>query len=276
MNMDAAAAAWKFAPIQYIKKANPDGTQSPGYVFTLTEVPDDLTITVSDTATEHIVNHVKSAENGAYLSQVYAELLKAFSRNFTKSYTPAQCMRLTSHIIQIDSHNSLDADTYMCTLTPKSITLFGGRFTLQWNAALEPLGIEIALENDAADVETPVISSVAPVAASAIPSNSTESPQNTPATAHAALASQVIEVEDIESADDADSATPSLRSGPPVPSERQTRDRRRVEEFRLRATLAAVRAERALERYIEKYGEYDIESSDSATTDYTTGGESDI
>jgi hypothetical protein len=265
------ANAWKFAPIQYIKKANPDGTQSPGYVFTLIEVPDDLTITVSDTAAEHIINHVKSAEHAAYLSQVYAELLNAFSRNFTKSYTPEQCMRLTGHVVQISPHNELDADTYTCTLVPRTITLFGGRFTIQWAATFEPLGIELVLENDTSDVESPTV----PAAVTAL-SNSTESSSHTPAMAHAALASQIIEVDDIESADDMESATPSLRSGPLVQSERQTRDRRRVEEFRLRATLAAVRAERALERYIEKYGEYDIESSDSGTTDYTTGGESDI
>jgi len=263
----ADAATWKFAPIQYVKKANPDGTQSPGYIFSIHAAPVDLTTVVSESTTDHIIAHIKHVDHSAYIVEVYTELLKAYARNFTKSYTPAQCARLTGHVVQIAPHNEFDADSYTCTLTPKSIVLFGGRFTLQWSATLEPLGIELVSENE--DTEDTAV-----VAQSCLSNTfniiSTDTTVHTPANV-----AQVIDVDDIESADDANSGTPLLRSGPPVATERQTRDRRRVEEFRLRATLAAVRAERALEKYIEKYGDYDIESSDSATTDYTTGAESD-
>lgn len=207
---------------------------------------------------ENVEARLKGSEAAAYIADVYTELLKAHARHFTKSYTPAQCMRLTSHTIQVPLVDDAAADEYACILTPKSIVLFGGRFNMQWATTFEPIGIELALEEEVA----------APAPAPApTTGTSTVNPQNSPASG---AEGQVIEVDDIESIDDGESA-PSFRSGPAIPSDRQTRDRRRVEEFRLRATLAAVRAERALERYIEKYGDYDIESSDSdATSAYTT------
>ncbi len=244
------SGAWTFSPIQYVKRANPDGTQSPGYIFGITAVPVPLEMIVKEATTEHVVARLKEGEFVPYIAEGYTQLLKAHARHFTKSYTPAQCMRLTSHTIQMSPPDDSTVDEYACTLIPKSIILFGGRFTLQWAATFEPFGIELALEED--EVTAPA----------------TVPPQNSPAVA--GTDGQIIEVDDIESIDDAESG-PSFRSGPAIPSDRQTRDRRRVEEFRLRATLAAVRAERALERYIEKYGDYDIESSDSdATSAYTT------
>jgi hypothetical protein len=81
----------------------------------------------------------------------------------------------------------------------------------------------------------------------------------------------LIELDDIESDkdDEATEVSMPLRSGL---TDRQIRERQRVEEARLRAKLAAFRAQRAMDRYIQKYGDL----TDSDATDYTeTDVESD-
>jgi hypothetical protein len=78
----------------------------------------------------------------------------------------------------------------------------------------------------------------------------------------------LIELEDVDSSPESNEIMP-IRSGHHSISDKQIRDRQRVEEARLRAKLASVRAERALERYIEKYGTYETDDSsyDGETTD---------
>ena len=67
-----------------------------------------------------------------------------------------------------------------------------------------------------------------------------------------------------------DTEVVKLRSSRIIPAtlERKKRDRQRVEEARLRAKLAVYRAEKAIQRYIARYGNIDdLESSDGEETD---------
>jgi hypothetical protein len=256
---------WKFGPVEYTKKANPDGSQSPGYVFPVCAVPHNIITVIPSIDKTTIIEslHVALAneeEYKNYVAGLFTDLLKNNARLFTKSYTSAQCARLTRYDVDYKepSADSLDGEKYSCMLVPRSIVLFGGKFTIVWNTTIESI---VELESDD---EVSVSSALAD-------NITTQPPQNIPA--HAEEAQLIYEVTDIDSADENESFGNDhdhSRSGHRQMDPRQARDRQRVEEFRLRASLASVKAKRALERYIEKYGEYDTESDESGTTDYTT------
>ncbi len=130
---------------------------------------------------------------------------------------------------------------------------------------LEEASVEAA---PAAPASVPVeeLTAVAPTASvieAAIAKTPTEPPTSSVET------DTMIELEDVDSSPESNEIMP-IRSGHHSMSDKQVRDRQRVEEARLRAKLAAVRAERALERYIEKYGTYETDDSsyDGETTDY--------
>lgn len=280
--------SWKFGPIEYTRVQSPDGNIVPMHKFRIIQAPHDLVTLANDLTPEGLETALlqttlKEPEYATYLATFFHDLLKANVKLFSKSYTSVQCIRSTKHTFKlITKEVDTSAEYYTCILTPVELQLTGGKFVMLWAVEITTIDLEIQDKSDnedepatvVTDVTAATAAAVAAVAAVITPVNvinefipdTITTPQNT-----VEPDDNIVNLDDIESADESWATVPvvPLRSGLP---DRQLKDRRRVEEFRLRATLAAVKAKRVLEQYIDKYGDYDLESSDSyeTDTDYTT------
>lgn len=237
--------SWKCANPEYLRSVE-NGVQVFVYRFRITEIPYDI-LTVSKGMTQESLRH--SLINGSLADQEYANYLTDFfqyilmtnSRLFIKKYTPEQYVKSIIH----NFHNLpiVDGDSnteHTCTLNPKELILKNGKIYMNWSIELVNM-IDFQLEENSVKPEGVKV----------------EPPANTNA--------EILEVDDVdeEAADDTGDiiAIRSGRGSDQSMSDKQNRDRQRVEEARLRAKLAAVRAERALERYIHKYGDYESETT---------------
>lgn len=237
--------AWKCANPEYIRSVE-NGTQIFVYRFRIVEIPHDI-LTVSQGMTQEslrkalINGSLADQEYSNYLIDLFKYLLATQSRLFINKYTPEQYVKSIVH----NFHNLpiVDGDSnieHTCTLNPVELILKNGKIYMNWSVELANM-IDFQLEENSVGVETPA----------------TGPPASTNV--------EILEVDDVEEGD-ADDANDigvirSGHGGGQSMSDKQNRDRQRVEEARLRAKLAAVRAERALERYIQKYGDYESETT---------------
>ena len=244
---------WKCATPEYLRSVE-NGTQVFIYRFRITETPHDI-LTVSKGMTQESLR--KSLINGSladheysnYLTDFFKYLLATHNRLFNNKYTPEQYVKHIIHNFQnlpiVDADNDIE---HTCTLNPVELILKNGKIYMNWSVELANM-IDFQLEENSVKVEE----------AAVVP----------PATMNV----DILEVDDVDEGgvddDDANEiiAIRSGQSGGQAMSDKQNRDRQRVEEARLRAKLAAVRAERALERYIQKYGDYE---SDTTSADEMT------
>jgi hypothetical protein len=246
---------WKCANPEYLRTVE-GGAQIFMYRFRITNRPHDI-LTVSRGMDQKSLQKALleysliDDEYKNYLVDFFNYLLSSqHSRHFNKKYTAEQYVKFLIH-----NFNNLpivegDATTeYTCTLNPVELILKSGKLYLNWSVELANM-IDFQLE------ETSVVAE--PPAAAASPHTNTD----------------ILEVDDVaDSIEDGNEATNEIiairsgHSGGQTMSDKQIRERQRVEEVRLRAKLAAVRAERALERYIQKYGDYesDMTSDDEQT-----------
>ena len=222
---------WKCATPEYLRSVE-NGTQVFIYRFCITETPHDI-LTVSKGMTQESLR--KSLINGSladheysnYLTDFFKYLLATHNRLFNNKYTPEQYVKHIIHNFQ--NLPIVDADN-----------------DIEHTCTLNP--VELILKNGKIYMNWSV-----------------------------ELANMIdfhiLEVDDVDEGDvDDDDANEIIairsgQSGGQAMSDKQNRDRQRVEEARLRAKLAAVRAERALERYIQKYGDYE---SDTTSADEMT------
>lgn len=252
MSASAATAAievvvgdWKCSPPEN-SKITENGATIAMHRFKVKQAPHDIvlyTSAISEQAfcTELAKLLAKDGEYHTYMSDFFQYFLTDFASLFIKKHAPAAYVNALQHqFLEMPAAAHAQAE-YTVILNPVELTLKGGRFYFVWSTELVAPDVEDA------------VSEVGDIAL-----NLPES-------------EEIIEVDDIaESVDTGSDEILAVRSGQPeILSDKQYRDRQRVEEARLRAKLAAVRAERALERYIQKYGEYESElsSDDGETTD---------
>jgi hypothetical protein len=205
---------------------------------------------------------LKEADYATYLPDLYATLFAANAKLFVRKYDPAVCARGTNHIFPELPVVPAEEGSYTCILSPNEVRLMNSKFYVVWS-------VELAAEIDIdVDVDVPLMDEV--VTADSTPAP-VQAPAPAPVTQSAVQTIELVELDDIESDKDETGSEASipLRSGL---TDRQIRERQRVEEARLRAKLAAFRAQRAMDRYIQKYGDL----TDSDATEYTeTDVESD-
>lgn len=260
--MTLEVKAWKLAPVEYAK-ANDGGNLIPYYRFTVTQVPYDL-LTLSSMTPSALLNALtdttlKESEYAKYLPDLYATIFANNAKLFTRKYDPAVCAKQSAHVFPDLPPVPAEDGSYTCILRPTEVRLMNSKFYIVWSVEL---AAEIEIDVDMPLMEEAVVTQAVGAAA--------PTPASTAQTAGAQTI-DLIELDDIES--DKDEATSEtsmpLRSGL---TDRQIRERQRVEEARLRAKLAAFRAQRAMDRYIQKYGDL----TDSDETEYTeTDVESD-
>jgi hypothetical protein len=270
---------WKCANPEYLRTVE-NGVQIFMYRFRITNRPHDI-LTVSrgmdqTSLQKALLEHsLTDDEYKSYLIDFFNYLLSSqHSRFFNKKYTAEQYGKFIIH-----NFNNLpivdgDATTeHTCTLNPVELVLKSGKIYLNWSVELASM-IDFQLEEEqrvaAQHVEEQRVEELSPAAVTGGKAATNGGASGIPVTAlHPG--SDILEVDDVAAADDADNEIIAIRSGhsggSQAMSDKQNRDRQRVEEARLRAKLASVRAERALERYIQKYGDYetDMTSDDEQT-----------
>jgi len=245
---------WKCTNPEYLRTVE-NGVQIFMYRFRIINRPHDI-LTVSrgmgqESLQKALLEYsLTDDEYKNYLIDLFNYLLSSpHSRHFNKKYTAEQYAKFVIH--KFNNLPIVDGDAtteHTCTLNPVELVLKSGKLYLNWTVELASM-IDFQLEEEQRVAEQPA-----------------EPP--------AALQpnSDILEVDDVDiAAADDDNEIIAIRSGQSASSQamsdKQVRDRQRVEEARLRAKLAAVRAERALERYIQKYGDYesDMTSGDEQT-----------
>jgi len=246
-----AVGDWKCSPPEYSKIAAENGAQIPVYRFKVQQAPHDIVLYCKELGEQAFRAELAKllAKDGDYhthMADFFQYLLTDFAKLFAKKHAPAAYVNALQHqfLAIPEAPGSRSAGEHTVILNPVELVLKNGRFIFVWSTELAAPDAEDAV-SEVGDISL----------------NLPES-------------DDIIEVEDIEeSVDTGSNEIVSIRSGQPdILSDKQYRDRQRVEEARLRAKLAAVRAERALERYIQKYGDYESELSsddDGETTDGT-------
>lgn len=251
---------WKLGPVEYCKN-NDNGVLTPYYKFLITSSPHDLLTMTPDLSSESLSQALtgttlKEADYATYLPTLYEHLFATNVKLFTRKYDPVVCASRTQHTFNLGNSVVSEKGPYTCILSPREVNLMNSKFYINWNVELTA-EIEIDMEDDVPLMPEASVHTHAPIQVQQV-ENSAET-------------IDLIEIDDVESDKEdvvSESSLP-LRSGL---TERQIRDRQRVEEARLRAKLAAFRAQRAMERYVNKYGDL----TDSDATEYTeTEAESD-
>ena len=240
---------WKCSPPEY-SKIMENGAQISVYRFKVQQAPHDIVLYCKELSEQAFRADIakllaKDGDYHSHMADFFEYLLTDFSKLFVKKHAPAAYVNALQHqFLEIPTAPlSRSPAEHTIILNPVELILKNGRFIFVWSTELASSDIEDSM-SEVGDISL----------------NLPES-------------DDIIEVEDIdESVDTGNDEILAVRSGQPdVLSDKQYRDRQRVEEARLRAKLAAVRAERALERYIQKYGDYESElsSDDGETTDGT-------
>lgn len=259
--MTLESKPWKLAPVEYAK-LNDGGNLIPFYRFKVLSSPYDLltlahALTPAGLLTALTQTTLKEADYSTYLPDMYSHLFATNGKLFTRKYDPVACAKSTNHLFPDIPVETSESGPHACILSPTEIRLINSKFNIVWS--VEPAAeLDIDIGDDMPLMEEE----------SAHSSVSGASSSSTPA---APATIDLVELHDIESDKDETTSEASLplRSGL---TDRQIRERQRVEEARLRAKLAAFRAQRAMDRYMQKYGDF----SDSDETEYTeTDVESD-
>ncbi len=247
------------------------------YRFRVAETPHDI-LTVAkgldqDSLRRALVEYsLIDDEYKSYLTDFFSYILDSYGRYFNKKYTAQQYVSSLLHqFVNIPIAEGGSAAEQTCVLNPVELLMKNGKLILRWSvelASMMDFELEEASVEAAPAAPVPVEASAAVAPPAAVKETvAAKTPAQAPTSS--VETDTMIELEDVDSSPESNEIMP-IRSGHHSMSDKQVRDRQRVEEARLRAKLAAVRAERALERYIEKYGNYETDDSsyDGETTDY--------
>jgi hypothetical protein len=239
--MSAQQQQSAFGQVKYYKDP---GTMQPIYEFPIESAGQDPIMIDSDghDTLDVLQTYLKHDDS---TGKLMTALIAANKAMFAKPYTAAQLLKLTTHAIRNYEENT--GTIWRCT--PVKITLAASKFVVFWD--LEAVEDETPMI-DLGDI---LLSRPASPAASA-----------TPAATH--KESELVDVTNTlhVSADAptfAGQDTDSLRSADDI---KRSRERDRLYEAHLRAKLAIFQAERARQKYIDRYGEEGL-TSDSESED---------
>ena len=267
-----------FSKPQYTRVLNSvTGATEPCYRFVIRgaqELSDTVDRTLYPTHTGHLTHILR--EQVPYLRKLIDEFLRCNSQYFAKQYTIDAILRtLSAQVSTPASHGTGDADAdedaSVAVFTPSEFTIHNGKIGLLWSVRYEAVRIHIPVldEEDAA--------ASAPAPASHVTGTDSHvhvTNQVCSAPPTVLDATDLESVNDINSDDDSQIASeiaPDVHVSQSALSARQY-DKRRLKEARLRARLAQYKVERAMTRYLEKYGD---EATDSEWSGSSSGSESD-
>ena len=231
-----------FKAPQYTKNINPKtGAQEPCYTFNI-EYEDRISF-VADNVSDISLQSLQKCvlDNIPWWNTFITQFLESSSKFFSKPYTVDTINKITKHTL--NGTNNVDIYPINVTLLPKSIQIFGGMFTVNWEYNIEQMIIPDLdnIEDNIQDIK---------------------------------LDAPVSNIEGIEELNmdeiPAENSTDILEINSPA----KYFDKQRVKEARLKAKLSVYKAQRQMAEYCEKYGD-DISDSDS-DSDYTSDEKDEV
>ena len=265
----ASASTIRFSKPQYTRIRNTvTGAIEPCYRFSVQggqELSDTVDRTTYPTDTEHLTQLLR--DQVPALRALIEEFLRCNSQYFAKQYTTEAILRSLSAQVAPGTLQCTDDEASIAVFSPSEFTIYNGKIGLVWTVRYEAVRIHIP----ALDVDE----TVQP------PANHVTGTQSLPPVAVNQVCSTqppVLDATEIESVYDIDSDEEGAQLAAAIapdshaygPSSTRHYDKRRLKEARLRARLAQYKVERAMSRYIEKYGD---EATDSEWSE--SGSESD-
>lgn len=227
-----------FAKPSYTKLKTSTGTMEPCYKFSVVSSeslmePVELKEKPTNTALELQLMKIIE-EKKEWLVKFVTAFLAATEQYFTKKYTTDALIKHLNHSMTTEGSTE---EANQVIFEPSEIVIFQGRFTLTWKAKLE--AIRIAIPDLEESIENELLMKDV---------------------------TELLAIDDLET---------DLQKGPEemiIEDSSRHYEKRKVKEARLRARLAQYKAERAMSRYLEKYG---AEPSDSEWTSTSSDDESD-
>ena len=229
----ADMAAWQIANPTYTRDTS--NAVLPYYVFTVTSGPSymETPIATITALNRDLITLISPADLNSFLMNLYATFLNVHGKRFAKPYTPAQLIKATKHIVQCAeslSQSITDTEEMEWTLRVKQIEVKNGAFYLIWSGDGRPLQIQLVEESEQTPDNRNSLEEL----------NVNELPMSDPST---------------------------FRLSPPhddTALDNRAEERKAVEAARVYAQLAHYKAQKAIAKYVKKYGELDNFLSDSS------------
>jgi hypothetical protein len=273
----------------YMKYNKGDGVLVPAYIFNTTMNVESITVFAEAGKTEITALMDGINDNKEWYIDILRSFVSVANQSFNKSYSADA---LAKHI----KHSGLTTNTITTPTaieyTPKLIMLAESAFTLVWTVQKEEK-IDVpdleAITTSVADIS---ISQSKPIETNTEQMHSKQQvPQSTQLKAEKmndltrnseSSGLDELDADNIPSAEPADFTQAAGGSGAPVASayrgsytQSRHEDKRKLHEAQLRLKLAQYKAEKAIARYIEKYGDEDLTDFDSDESDFSSDEESE-
>jgi hypothetical protein len=269
--MSAAAAATSTTPsttsLYTFKKpvqsrlTDSSGVARPVYTFAV-EKGEGLSGLYEPMTIDTLFLNIVLKESPQWLEIFVGSFLQSTKAYFAKPYSFAMVLKHLTHRVTFDNSCSVGEGAVMRNYTPTAIVIVQGRFTLEWKVSQETIAIQIPDEDEEEEEEVMLTATQKSLLGLAAPATAT------------APANEVVAVMDTAALPfTSNTEVLDLRT-----NEHQAFYKRKVKEANLRAKLAQYKAERALAKYMGKYGDTLSDSSDGSgyeTSDADSGSDSD-
>jgi hypothetical protein len=263
----SAAAAAPIAPSFTFKKpvqsrlTDSSGVARPAYMFAV-EKGEGLSGLYEPMAIDTPFLNILLAESPQWLETFVGSFLQSTKAYFAKPYSSAVILKHLTHRVTFDNSCSVGEGGVMRTYTPTAIVIVQGRFTVEWKVTQETIAIQIPDEDEEEEEVMLTATQKSLLGLGSGHAAATE-PRN-----------EIVAVMDTASLPfTSNTEVLDLRT-----NEHQAFYKRKVKEANLRAKLAQYKAERALAKYMDKYGDTLSDSSDGSgweTSDADSGSDSD-
>ena len=274
----ADMADWQIANPIYMRDTS--SAVLPYYIFTITAGPTytETPITNAHTITEKLLSLISPADINSFLMNLYTTFLNVHGKRFAKPYTPAQLIKVTKHIMQCVAPSGVaDTEEMEWILRVKQIEVKNGAFYLIWSGEGRALQIQLTDESELPPMVSATSGELPPQGSA----TSGELPPHGSATSgelppHGSVAVSENEantpdncgpLEELNVNELPMSDPSTFRLSPPhddAASDTRAEERRAVEAARVYAQLAHYKAQKAIAKYVKKYGELDDFLSDSS------------
>ena len=201
--------------------------QPPYYEFPLEYVGADDIVIDSDSfpilsVLEEYIQH------DSFIQRFLAEFIDAHKALFAKKYSVNQLLKVTSHLLASTDENT--GTMWRCA--PVKVIFIGGKFVVYWKcSAIDVPAIDLGELGDTSRPQSPQ-----PQSEKSDGSGGGSGLEDVTDVIHSGVATESV----------------NPRSAEDI---RKERERRKIYEARLRAKLAIFRAEKAAQKYVERYGE---------------------
>jgi hypothetical protein len=242
----------------YTKFTKSDGSTTPGYMFNVTNNIDSISFNADEGQSDSDVLTKCLQENKSWWQTTLIGFLSIANNYFTKKYTADI---IAKHIKHSGITNTKYTNNTLVVFTPKYILLSDNQFTMAWDVKKEDR-IEVP------DLDEPEMELT-------LSGNAKQGlvAKNQTSTVHVPSGLEEADTDSLPQAEPIHFPATKAIGGAGVQTSHESRhdDKRKIHEARLRAKIAHYKAEKAISRYLEKYGDYDLSDSDEESS----GSESD-